>query len=399
MGARTPTRRKPCEGNAQEEVMVELESQCSIPVAQYVRMSTDHQRYSIDNQRSAIADYAALHGMVVVRTYADEGRSGLTLTNRDGLKSLLDDVQSKARGFDLVLVYDISRWGRFQDADESAFYEYLLRRAGVGVVYCAEPFDNDGSPASTILKSVKRAMAAEYSRELSAKVSRGQRRMAERGFRLGSHAGYGLRRLAISENGARRQLLERGERKSVHTDRIILVPGPPDEVATVRRIFALYVRARLGPKRIARRLAMEGAPTGVLPHWYGGAIDNILTNEKYVGVSVFGKQTCRLRGRRIANPRETWVRIERAFEPIVEQFVYDAAQGIRCRRCVHLSDEEALNGLLVLKRREGAITSELIASDPELPSVAFYREHFGSLMEAYRRIGHEPVRRLRSAKH
>lgn len=138
--------------------MTEL-TQTPIPVAQYVRMSTDHQRYSIDNQRTALAEYATAHGMAVVWTYADEGRSGLTLTNRAGLKALLEDVQSKSRSFDLLLVYDISRWGRFQDADESAYYEYLLRRAGVGVIYCAEPFENDGSPASTILKSVKRAMA------------------------------------------------------------------------------------------------------------------------------------------------------------------------------------------------------------------------------------------------
>jgi DNA invertase Pin-like site-specific DNA recombinase len=382
--------------------MPEQRSQTPIPVAQYLRMSTDHQRYSIDNQGSALAEYATTHGMAVVRTYADEGRSGLTLTNRAGLRALLEDVQTKSCGFDLLLVYDVSRWGRFQDADESAYYEYLLRRAGVGVIYCAEPFDNDGSPASTILKSVKRAMAAEYSRELSSKVSRGQRRMAERGFRLGSHAGYGLRRLAVSENGARRLLLERGERKSAHTDRIILVPGPADEVATVRRIFALYVRGRLGPRRIARRLAEEGAPVGVFPHWYGSAVDKILTNEKYVGVNVFGKQTCRLRGRRVANPTQTWVRIENAFEPIVDRTLFDAAQGIRIRRCTRPSDEEALNGLRALKKREGFITRALIAADPELPSITFYRDRFGSLSEAYRQIGHEPLcsgMRRNGAKH
>ena len=373
-----------------EEAMPERGVQTPILVAQYVRMSTDHQRYSIDNQQAALAEYATTHGMSVVRTYADEGRSGLTLNNRAGLRALLEDVRSKACGFDILLVYDISRWGRFQDADESAYYEYLLRRAGVGVIYCAEPFDNDGSPASTILKSVKRAMAAEYSRELSDKVSRGQRRMAERGFRLGSHAGYGLRRVAVSENGTRRLLLQRGERKSVHTDRIILVPGPVDEVATVRRIFALYVRARLGPKRIARRLADEGAPSGVHPHWYGGVVDKILTNEKYVGVNVFGKQTCRLRGRRISNPRQSWVRIENAFEPIVDRALFDAAQGIRVRRCARPTDEEALAGLRALRKREGIITSALIESDPELPSVTFYRDHFGGLAEAFRRIGYEP---------
>lgn len=67
----------------------------------------------------------------------------------------------------MILVYDVSRWGRFQDADESAHYEYICKRAGIQVAYCAEQFENDGSPVSTIVKSLKRAMASEYSRERS----------------------------------------------------------------------------------------------------------------------------------------------------------------------------------------------------------------------------------------
>jgi hypothetical protein len=37
-------------------------------------------------------------------------------------------VESGAASFDVILVYDVSRWGRFQDADESAYYEYLCKR-------------------------------------------------------------------------------------------------------------------------------------------------------------------------------------------------------------------------------------------------------------------------------
>ena len=51
---------------------------------------------------------------------------------------------------------------------------YFCRRAGIEVLYCAEQFANDGSIASTIVKTVKRAMAGEYSRELSTKVFAGQ---------------------------------------------------------------------------------------------------------------------------------------------------------------------------------------------------------------------------------
>ena len=65
---------------------------------------------------------------------------------------------------------------------EWAFRRYvdlLGLGAGIQVDYCAEQFENDGSPPSTIVKSVKRAMAGEYSRELSAKVFAGQFRFIE----------------------------------------------------------------------------------------------------------------------------------------------------------------------------------------------------------------------------
>src|SRR3546814_15924340 len=95
--------------------------------------------------------------------------------------TLFRSVQSGTADFTVILVYDVSRWGRFQDADESAYYEYICKRAGIAVIYCAEQFENDGSPVSTIVKGVKRAMAGEYSRELSNKVFAGQCRLIEIG--------------------------------------------------------------------------------------------------------------------------------------------------------------------------------------------------------------------------
>ena len=136
--------------------------------AEYVRMSTEHQQYSTENQADKIREYAAQRGIEIVRTYADEGKSGLNIGGRQGLQQLIRDVESGQADFQLILVYDVSRWGRFQDADESAYYEYICRRAGIQVSYCAEQFENDGSPVSTIVKGVKRAMAGEYSRELRA---------------------------------------------------------------------------------------------------------------------------------------------------------------------------------------------------------------------------------------
>lgn len=213
----------------------------TIPAAEYVRMSTEHQQYSTENQSDVIQEYARKHNMEIVRTYADEGKSGLKLQGRDALKRMIEDVEQGRADYSVILVYDVSRWGRFQDADESAYYEYICKRTGIRVEYCAEQFENDGRPTSTIVKSVKRAMAGEYSRELSTKVFQGQCRLIQMGFRQGGTAGYGLRRMLINEKGEPKGELKRGEMKSLQTDRVILVPGPPDEVETVREIYRMFV--------------------------------------------------------------------------------------------------------------------------------------------------------------
>jgi DNA invertase Pin-like site-specific DNA recombinase len=146
--------------------------------------------------------------------------------SRSQIQRLIADVRSGSADFVAVLVYDVSRWGRFQDADESAYYEFICREAGIKVHYCAEQFENDGSLSATIIKSMKRAMAGEYSRELSAKVFTGQCRLIRLGFRQGGPAGYGLRRQLVDERREPKAILDRGEQKSLQTDRVVLTPGP-----------------------------------------------------------------------------------------------------------------------------------------------------------------------------
>jgi len=88
-----------------------------IPAAQYLRMSTEHQQYSLENQSTAIQKYAESHGFEVVRTYSDAARSGVVLRYRAGLQQLFQDVVSGTSAYRAILVYDVSRWGRFQDTD------------------------------------------------------------------------------------------------------------------------------------------------------------------------------------------------------------------------------------------------------------------------------------------
>ena len=80
-------------------------------------------------------------------------------------------------------------------------------------------------------------MAGEYSRELSVKVFAGQCRLIELGFRQGGAAGFVSRRVLVNERGEIKGELKRGEHKSLQTDRVILMPGPDEEVAWVNKMY------------------------------------------------------------------------------------------------------------------------------------------------------------------
>jgi len=358
-------------------------------------MSTEHQKYSTENQAEAMQQYAARRGIEIVRTYADAGKSGLSLDGRDALKRLIEDVQTKKADFTTILVYDVSRWGRFQDADESAHYEYICKKAGIGVQYCAEQFENDGSPVSTIVKGVKRAMAGEYSRELSVKVFSGQRRLIELGYRQGGPPGYGLRRSLIDQAGSPKGELSRGEHKSIQTDRVVLVPGPPQEIDNVRWMYRSFVKEKKLESEIANVLNERGITTDLGRPWTRGTVHQVLINEKYIGNNVWNRGSFKLKRERVRNTPDMWIRAEGAFEPIVDRSLFDAAQAIIRERSRKLSNEDMIAALQQLLQDRGYLSGLIIDETERLPSSSAYQSRFGSLLRAYELVGFTPDRDYR----
>lgn len=355
--------------------------------AAYLRMSTESQNYSLHHQEQALIQYASVNKIDIIKTYVDAGKSGLNAKGRPGLLELLDDVKNGTVPFELLLVYDISRWGRFQDVDESAYYEYVCRQGGLNVVYCAELFTNDGSPIASILKSIKRLMAAEYSRELSAKVFAAQCNMITLGFRPGGSAGYGLRRVLLNSEGEARQVLEYGQKKALTSDRVALVLGPPDEVAIVQQIYKWYVLDRLGHGRIAAMLNCCGVRDERGKPWTKDVIRNLLTSEKYVGNLVFNRTSYKLKNVSVSNPESMWVRKNNAFPALIPHDLFTAAKAERERRTKRYTDDELLEGLRHIQNVHGRVSGLLIYATPQLPAVETFRYRFGSLTAAYRQAG------------
>jgi len=360
-----------------------------VRAAEYVRMSTEHQQYSTDNQASAIRRYAAKRGYEIVRTYADEGKSGLNIEGRASLQRLLSDIEGGLADFKAVLVYDVGRLGRFQDPDEAAACELRCRRAGVAVHYCAEQFENDGSIGSSIIKTVKRAMAGEYSRELSVKVFAGQANLIKLGYRQGGPAGYGLRRVLIDHNGERKGELRAGEHKSIATDRVILVRGPGDEVLIIGDVYRQFVEQGRTEREIASSLNERGIRTDLGRAWTRGSIHQLLINEKYVGNNVWGRTSFKLKQRRILNAPDDWIRADAVFDAIVDPEMFERARQIISIRSEKLSDDAMIEKLRLMLERAGKL-SGIIIDEFDGPSSSAYRSRFGSLLRAYALVGFAP---------
>jgi DNA invertase Pin-like site-specific DNA recombinase len=358
-----------------------------IPAAQYVRMSDDGQQYSIENQESANQAYAVQHGFVIVRTYVDAGKSGVLLKHRAGLQELLHDVTSNKVAYQVILVFDVSRWGRFANPDEAAHYEFLCADAGIPIHYCAEPFANDGTLSSSLAKALKRTMAWEFSRELGVKVYSGQRRIAQMGFRVGGSDLYGLRRMVVSADGRQKHTLKYGEWKSIQTDRVILVPGLKKEVKCVRRIFAMAVDGKK-PWEIAEQFNVVGIKYSHGRQWTRQAVWRILRNPEYAGYSVWGRSTRHVNAPKKSYPRSEWVTKAGSFVPIVDDGTFQRAQQLIEKRRGLRTDKELLDHLRRLLAKKGRLTAKIINSARGMCDWKTYSSHFGSLPKAYELVGY-----------
>ena len=349
-------------------------------------MSSEHQQYSIANQSAAIALYAAAHRLGVIRAFVDGGKTGTTIKKRTGLQELLRIVESGMADFAEILVYDVSRWGRFPDSDESAHYEFLCKRAGISVRYCAEQFENDNSTTSNLLKALKRTMAAEYSREMSVKIFAGQKRLPSMGFWQGGPAPFGMMRQIIDQAGQPKGTPAYGEWKSISTDRVVLIPGPPEEVATIRLAYDLYTKRGKSRREIVDILNAREVLRGTTP-WNITKVRCLLIDPVYKGAYAYCKHENKFHTYKTL-PREKWQVCEKAFAGIIPEKQWTQAHVRVQEEIKPLVDAEMLDGLRKLWKRKGRLNSDIINAAKDIPSVVAYSNHFGGINETYKLIGY-----------
>ena len=210
------------------------------------------------------------------------------------------------------------------------------------------------------------------------------------GYRQGGTAGFGLRRVLIDAGGNRKGELKMGEHKSIQTDRVILMPGPDEEVKTVRRMYQAFATEGKLETEIAASLNAQGIKTDFGREWNRGTVHEVLINEKYIGNNVYHRTSCKLKKKHVNNPPDKWIRKEGAYQGIVEREIFFRAREIILARSQKLTNEEMLEKLRELFKQHGRISGILIDETEGLPSSAAFGNRFGSLISAYKLIGYDP---------
>jgi len=246
------------------------------------------QEASLEDQRKAIRQYAADNNFSLVREFCDDAISGKTAEDRPSFQSVVDFARTNKNEPYTLLVYDVTRFGRFENPKEATYWEVELEKNNMSVHYVTEGFNNDGSLGSYITKVVKDAEASEYIKKLSKTTSRGIRSAAERGYWTRALAPYGYSRAVVEPStNSIEHVLKKDEANAIKGKRIKLVRGSETEIEILREIFHMYADREQGLSSITNYLNHNHIPTpSGKGHWHKAGVRNILRNQTYLGMTV-----------------------------------------------------------------------------------------------------------------
>lgn len=290
----------------------------------YLRKSTDLQETSLEQQRENILLFAKEHSIEVIECFAEEA-CGENVEGRPQFRKMIERCKAES-GFQYVLVYDISRWGRFENPKESVYWEVEVEKTGKRVVFVSEGLREENIGTS-ITNFVKSAEASEYLKNIRKHTVRGMLYNAKQGFWMGGRPPYGYDR-AIVENGNITEVLPEGRQKSIKNQKIKLVINKK-QAKVVKTIFVMFAKQGLTVHAIATFLnqSQHVPPRGLM--WTKSSLWRILHNDAYIGTLVYNRENRHKRhGKYKYNSKDKWVKVEDAHEPVVSAELW---QGVQAR--------------------------------------------------------------------
>lgn len=326
-------------------------------IAYYRHSAEDKQENSVAIQRMHTEKFANENNIKIIHEEADEGKSGL-LANRPAFERLFNNwVENPyAPDFAYVLVYDVSRWGRFQDQDQAGYFVHICKKHGKEVVYVSRGFVNSENQLFSSLEiSLHRYMAAEYSRQLSEKVFYGCVKVSEQGYSAGGTAAYGMTRQLLDVEKKPIRTLKIGERKQIANERVTFTPKNDETTQTVKKIFQLFVEEKYLISNIVNYLNQNGTLSANGRRWDRSKVVKILTNEIYIGTHIYNKTWRRLKQKPHKNPRSEWIIVPNAFNIVVDYQIFEKAQ----ERLYWLFSSNWRKGINAIKRANKTFKNDI----------------------------------------
>lgn len=297
-------------------------------VAYYRHSAEDKQENSVGIQREQVENFAVKEGVEILEHFQDEGFTG-TNADRPGFQEMFNKWvrNSGAPRIDYVLVYDASRFGRFQSTPEALRLLVECDERGINLATVNRGLPRkETSVMDYLILILDFAQAGEYSKLLSDKVTHGCIKVSEQGYSAGGTAPYGYVRVLLSETRERLEVLHPGQWKVIANQRVSFEPSMDGEAETVERIFKEFVTKGLFPEEIADGLNQSKLLTAKSKKWTTSRVTKILANETYMGTRVYNKVSSRLNQEKRRNSPDEWTRCLNAHKAIVDELMFRKAQ-------------------------------------------------------------------------
>lgn len=302
----------------------------------YYRKSNEDAGESIDQQRAWAAEACLREGVLIVREFEDQAKSGLDTARRSGFLAMIEfcEQQDKlGRPVEAVACWHANRFSRADSLETSAFLHQLVKAGTTRMLTQGKWIDFKKSEDRMIFGLEQEATSHRYLTDLSAATLRGKKTKAKNGTFMGGRPPYGYR---VDRPEPVPGLAGEHRRPAGR-----LMPDP-DRAAVVRGLFEQYATGRLSLKGLADDLRARGvpSPTG-RPLWTDATVSKLLRNELYLGDYLFGRHTySKFAGRErvkacgrqpqsgLPNDPSSIVRVPATHPPLVTRDLFDRVQAL-----------------------------------------------------------------------
>lgn len=319
----------------------------------YLRLSKDDgmsiESNSIINQRELIQSYAKKNNLEIVKEYVDDGYSG-TNYDRPALKDLMEEISKKDRAFDIIIVKDLSRFGR-DYIGAGKYIQKIFPQLHIRFISINDNYDSKHADMSdtNLMLPIRNFINDSYARDISNKVKSSQKMKREKGDYIGSFAPYGYKK---SEENKNKLIVDENVSDIIKSIFDMKLQGYSSK-AIAEELNDLGIDS---PKIYKENQGLNykgGFKVKKGRNWSAKAINRIIENEVYIGTMLQGKSaTINYKNKKqIEKDKRDWVKVEDTHEGIISKEVFYIANRMLKRDLYNTKDKKTdlFSGMLFCK--------------------------------------------------